>query len=364
MARFIAFYLPQYHPIPENDKWWGPGFTEWVNVARARPLFHGHVQPHIPADLGFYDLRLPETREAQAILARNAGIEGFCYYHYWFGPNRELLERPFNEVLASGKPDFPFCLCWANHSWKKKTWDPKAPESGEVLIQQNYGGEVDYRAHFKRLLPAFRDSRYIRVDGKLLFLVFKPLDLPNAIEFIHLWNGFAKEEGLGGFYFVAKDYDSRNKDVLLGAGFDAIYNSDTLNIHHHLPMWRKAILYLERTFLHRPTVFRYADAIHHMIPDDCSEDNVIPTISPNWDHTPRSRHRGMVLSHPEPALFQKVAEQALDVVSGKPRDKQLVFIKAWNEWGEGNYMEPDLEYGHGYLDALRQAIANKGGKAG
>ena len=364
MARFIAFYLPQYHPVPENDKWWGPGFTEWINVVRARPLFPGHEQPHLPADLGFYDLRLPETREAQADLARKAGIEGFCYYHYWFGGGKELLERPFNEVVASGKPNFPFCLCWANHSWRKKTWDPKAPESGEVLIRQNYPGRDDHIAHFRRLAPAFRDSRYMRVDGKLLFFVFKPLDVPDAADFIRLWRDLAAQEGLNGFYFVAKDYDSRSRPQLLSMGFDAIYNSDTLNIHHHLPLWRKAWLYFGRTCLRHPTVFRYSDAIRYMVTEDCREENVIPTISPNWDHTPRSRNRGMVLSRPEPELFQKVAEDALDVVAHKPPEKQLIMIKAWNEWGEGNYMEPDLKRGHGYLDALKRAIANKGGKAG
>ena len=160
-ARIIALYLPQFHPIPENDRWWGPGFTEWTNVAKSKPLFRGHVQPRIPADLGFYDLRLAETREQQAILAREAGIEGFCYYHYWFGGGRQLLERPFNEVVASGKPDFPFCICWANHTWSNKTWNRKsAMQQDTVLMEQTYPGTEDDIAHFKSLLPAFRDSRY------------------------------------------------------------------------------------------------------------------------------------------------------------------------------------------------------------
>ncbi len=161
--RVIAFYLPQYHPIPENDAWWGPGFTEWTNVAAARPLFRGHVQPRIPADLGFYDLRLPETREAQAELAREAGIEGFCYYHYWFGNGKQLLERPFNEVLSSGKPDFPFCLCWANHTWASSTWtNARSRKAGsQILMEQRYPGREDNEMHFRTLLPAFRDPRYI-----------------------------------------------------------------------------------------------------------------------------------------------------------------------------------------------------------
>ena len=159
--RLIAYYLPQYHPIPENDGWWGRGFTEWTNVAKARPLFRGHYQPHIPADLGFYDLRLPEVRQAQAELARQAGIEGFCYWHYWFAGKR-LLERPFNEVLASGKPDFPFCLAWANATWTGIWYD--APD--RILMEQTYPGQDDHKAHFNALLPAFLDERYIRGGWK------------------------------------------------------------------------------------------------------------------------------------------------------------------------------------------------------
>ena len=175
MARFIAFYLPQFHPTKENDEWWGKGFTEWVSVAKARPLYRGHVEPHIPADLGFYDLRIPEIREQQAELAKEAGIEAFCYWHYWFGEGKRLLERPFNEVLTSGKPDFPFCLAWANHSWYKKLWDSQAREKDLLLIEQKYLGIEDYKSHFYAMLPAFKDDRYFRVNGKLFFIVYDPI---------------------------------------------------------------------------------------------------------------------------------------------------------------------------------------------
>ena len=202
-ARIIALYLPQFHPIPENDRWWGPGFTEWTNVAKSKPLFRGHVQPRIPADLGFYDLRLAETREQQAILAREAGIEGFCYYHYWFGGGRQLLERPFNEVVASGKPDFPFCICWANHTWSNKTWNRKsAMQQDTVLMEQTYPGTEDDIAHFKSLLPAFRDSRYMTVDGKLIFVIYDPLKFINIERFIETWRKLAEKNGLPGFHFV------------------------------------------------------------------------------------------------------------------------------------------------------------------
>lgn len=200
-ARVIAYYLPQFHPIPENDKYWGKGFTEWTNVAKAKPLFKGHYQPRIPADLGFYDLRLPEVREQQAQMAREAGIEGFCYWHYWFGNGKRLLQRPFNEVLQSGKPDFPFCLAWANHSWKTSTWENGGKD--RMIVEQRYLGEEDYTMHFQEVLPAFRDKRYITIEGKPLFAIFDPYNFRDVSNFIKTWQRLAKENGLKGIYFIA-----------------------------------------------------------------------------------------------------------------------------------------------------------------
>ncbi|MDA8086785.1 MAG: glycoside hydrolase family 99-like domain-containing protein, partial [Nitrospiraceae bacterium] len=192
--KLIAFYLPQYHPIPENDSAWGKGFTEWTNVAKAKPLFPGHYQPHLPADLGFYDLRLAETREAQADLARQYGIYGFCYYHYWF-KGRTPLGRPLQEVLASGRPDFPFCLCWANERWTR-AWDGGM---NDVLIDQNYSREDDID-HIRWLCNIFRDSRYIKVKGKPLLLVYKSADLPDPGGTAALWRKEAERLGLPGLY--------------------------------------------------------------------------------------------------------------------------------------------------------------------
>src|SRR5260370_41455353 len=171
-ARLLAFYLRQFHPIRENDEWWGRGFTEWTNTAKAKPLFRGHYQPHVPADLGFYDLRVPETRQAQADMAAAYGIEGFCYYHYWFAGKR-ILERPFNEVLKSGQPKLPFCLCWANHTWTG-IW---LGEPNRILIEQTYPGEHDHRAHFDALLPAFTDPRYVTMHDKPIFVIFRPTEI-------------------------------------------------------------------------------------------------------------------------------------------------------------------------------------------
>lgn len=197
--RVIALYLPQFHPIPENDKWWGKGFTEWMNVGKARPLFRGHYQPRVPADLGYYDLRLSEAREAQAEMAKSYGIEGFCYWHYWFGNGKRLLERPFQEVLSSGKPDFPFCLAWANESWKGFF---HGVNGREVLIEQEYPSEQDRIDHFYSVLPAFKDARYMQVDSKPLFMIYNPFSLPDARGFISLWQKLAKENGLTGIHFV------------------------------------------------------------------------------------------------------------------------------------------------------------------
>src|SRR6266581_5637616 len=213
--RVIAFYLPQYHPIPENDAWWGRGFTEWTNVTKARALFRGHYQPHLPADLGFYDLRLAETREAQAELAREHGIHGFCYYHYWFN-GRRLLERPFDNVLASGKPDFPFCLCWANESWTK-AWDG----CGDYLIEQQYS-ELDDRRHMRWLVKAFDDKRYIRIDGKPLFLVYRASDLPDSLKTTTIWREEAKKSGVGEIFLAAveSNFPEERRDPTK-LGFDA-----------------------------------------------------------------------------------------------------------------------------------------------
>ena len=356
MARFIAFYLPQFHPTPENDEWWGKGFTEWVNVAKARPLFRGHKQPHIPADLGFYDLRIPEVREQQAQLAKEYGVEGFCYWHYWFGNGKRLLDMPFREVVNSGKPDFPFCLAWANHSWYKKLWDPKAPAKDKLLIEQTYPGVEDYVYHFNTLLPAFKDSRYIRVNGKLLFVIYAPVHFEDLPTFISTWRRLAKENGLNDFYFVGTDYDSRNKETILEKGCDAIYNSDAFNIHHHMNIIRKVWLQFKRDYLKKPTTFKYKDAIKYMVMDDCKNPNVHPCIIPNWDHSPRSGAKATILTGSTPELFGDLIQHTMDVIKDKPSEEQLIFVKSWNEWAEGNYLEPDLEYGHAYLEVLKKKI--------
>ena len=349
--KIIAFYLPQFHPIKENDEWWGRGFTEWHNVVKSKPLFRGHYQPKLPADLGFYDLRLSETREAQAQLAREAGVYGFCYWHYWFGNGKRLLERPFNEVVASGKPDFPFCLAWANHSWYAKTWDPNKPD--RLLIEQLYPGKEDNEKHFYEVLPAFKDERYIKVDGKPLFAIFKPLQVENVQAFIQQWQELAKKNGLPGIYFVGqgpqKDFES-----IMASGFDAVNHEEVNGIHAHQSKFVRTMKQIERVLLKRPRCYDYAKAMKEMIIPEDSCENILPTICPNFDHTPRSCTRGLVYTNSNPKSFYNHVSQILDIVS--PKQNRIVFLKSWNEWGEGNYMEPDEKYGKGYIEAMRKAL--------
>jgi lipopolysaccharide biosynthesis protein len=214
-VKLITFYLPQYHPVQENNEWWGKGFTEWTNVTKAQPLFSGHYQPQLPADLGFYDLRLPEVRQAQADLAKEYGIHGFCYYHYWFN-GRRILERPFNEVLASGKPDFPFCLCWANENWTR-TWDGLEKK---ILLEQNYSEEDD-RQHIRSLARAFQDERYIRVGNKPLFLVYKASRIPNPLKTTSIWREEAKKMGIEDLFLCKVESAHGEHGDPTKSGFDA-----------------------------------------------------------------------------------------------------------------------------------------------
>jgi hypothetical protein len=354
-ARIIAFYLPQFHPIPENDEWWGKGFTEWTNVGKAKPLFKGHYQPRVPADLGYYDLRVPETREEQAKMARDAGVEGFCYWHYWFGNGRRLLERPFNKVLASGKPDFPFCLAWANCSWEDKLFNKDGTK--KILIEQTYPGEEDYINHFYSLLPAFKDRRYIFVDGKPLFMIYAYQDMPDPPFFIRLWNRLAKENGLKGIHFVAHTYDEHDVESLIRMGFDGV------NIVRLFHFFKEDFSFLERSYMKimriifgRGRIVPYKRASQFFIGKEDVLEYCYPTIIPNWDHSPRSGRSGHILVDATPKLFLAHVRKALSIVEKKEPQHKILFLKSWNEWAEGNYMEPDLKYGKGYLNALNKAL--------
>ncbi len=361
-ARVIAFYLPQYYPIPENDEVWGKGFTEWTNVAKAKPLFRGHYQPRIPADLGFYDLRVPEIREQQAQMALDAGVEGFVYWHYWFGNGKRLLERPFEEVLATGKPDFPFCLAWANHSWTTKTWTTMGHiQSDKMIVEQLYPGEQDYTNHFYNVLPAFRDKRYITVDGKPLFLLYAPIALPDASQFIGLWNKLAVENGLKGVHFVGLASGTLDHfQPILDAGYDAIAPSYLWYAEAKLAgNLKKKILRTIREKWDMVSLdkYDYKNIIKHLTTDWDLLENVYPSIIPQWDRSPRSGRRAVIYHGSTPELFRKHMENILEKVDGKTDEHKIIFLRSWNEWGEGNYVEPDLKYGTAYLDAVKEVFS-------
>jgi len=351
-TRIIAFHLPQFHPTPENDAWWGKGFTEWTNVMRAKPLFPGHYQPHVPADLGFYDLRLPEARHAQAELAREYGIEGFCYYHYWFGNGRRMLERPVNEILASGEPDFPFCLCWANHSWNT-VWQG----TNETLVEQTYPGMDDHAAHFDWLLKAFTDPRYLTVDGKPIFVIYKPDDIPEVEKVMDFWREQALRAGLPGLWLVGVSHynpgwDPRKRG-LDASTMQALPKMDGRISWRRHP-WIKLLLTLKGQ--RGPTIWGYEEVLHILLRRNRVDWPDYPLVLPNWDNTPRCGRRGLVLHNSRPELFRHHLREALSRVEDRPDDQRIIFLKAWNEWAEGNHVEPDQKWGVGYLEVIQQEL--------
>lgn len=378
-ARVLALYLPQFHPVKENDEVWGKGFTEWINVAKARPVFKGQYQPQLPSELGFYDLRLEETRIAQAELAKEYGIEGFCYWHYWFGNGKQVLDMPIKEVLKTKKPDFPFCLAWANHSWGTSTWNnAKKVKKDKIFLKQEYLGKDDYIQHFYAVLPFFKDERYVTVDGKPLFAIFDPTAIPDneITTFIELWNKLAKENGLKGIHFVGRicsvmyltDKDVKERinggyvnyyEKYLKLGFDAIWSNN---------MRRAEILtkgfynmYIKRAILHALNIsildkYSYEKIIKNLFTEEDKKENIYPMIIPRWDKTPRQGKKAAIYYGSTPELFQKHVNDVVDIVKNKDEQHKIVFLQAWNEWGEGNYMEPDIRYGREYLEALLKAL--------
>lgn len=366
-ARIIAIYLPQYHPIPENDEVWGKGFTEWVNVAQARPLFKGHYQPRIPADLGFYDLRLPEVREAQAELAKNAGIEGFMYWQYYFGNGKKLLERPFEEVLASGKPDFPFCLGWANHSWQTKTWkrDASLKEGKTMIMEQRYDGEQQYIDHFIYNLPAFKDKRYMTVDGKPIFVIWNPKEQSEQIAlFIKVWRKLAKENDLPGIHFIARQSVGVSKEFLLSLGFDAIYQTReeiAINGAEKWTLTHRVRNFFQKTigvtfFLNKAD---FGKRYKLLVTDEVSQVDVYPQLCSGYDRSPRAGRKAQMFYNFTPDTWRKHIKHVLSFVSNKDYEHNIIMLKSWNEWGESNYMEPDRKFGSALLDVLKEEILKK-----
>lgn len=360
--KIIAFYLPQFHPIEENNEWWGAGFTEWHNVAKARPLFRNHRQPNLPGELGFYDLRLGSTRADQAALAKQYGVHGFCYWHYWFGGKR-LLETPVEEVLALKEPNFPFCLGWANESWTG-VWHGSPRK---ILMEQTYPKD-DPEKHYGLLRRFFADPRYIKHEGKPLLYVYKPRHLPVDARYLETLRGLARADGHPGLYVVGTwspnpggRFESASEAGLDAALITNITGRDSLS-HSH---WVRAVIGKSVGKLGGatgPKRISYSTAIEPMLPD-LSRFNfpAYNCVISNWDNTPRSGRRGLVLTGSSPELFRSALDLAFSNLVSRPPGNgtaDYVFLKSWNEWAEGNYVEPDQVNGRRFLESIAAAIAD------
>lgn len=357
-ARAIAFYLPQFHPIPENDEWWGKGFTEWTNVAKAKPLFPGHYQPHLPADLGFYDLRVPEVREAQAALAREYGIHGFCYYHYWFNGKR-VLERPVNEILASGKPDFPFCLCWANENWTRR-WNG---QDQDVLLKQVYSPEDDVQ-HIRSLIPVFKDPRYIKVKGKPFFLIYRIKQLPDPEATIRRWREEVAKAGFPGIYLAnvenfyeeqgAAESLSLDAAVEFAPQWECLGSATGRDTRRMPPFFRKKKVGLPFWVNH---VSEYSALVAGMLAKAKTSYLQYRCVTPMWDNTARRKDNAVLLINSTPDIYENWLRETIKNFVPPSSEENFVFINAWNEWAEGNHLEPCQKWGRAYLEATRSALS-------
>jgi lipopolysaccharide biosynthesis protein len=340
--RLVAFYLTQFHPTPENDLWWGKGFTEWTNVTKAVPLFEGHRQPHLPTDFGFYDLRVRETRHDQIKVAKQHGIDGFCYHYYWFSGKR-VLNLPLDDMLADVQSDMPFCLCWANENWTRR-WDGA---DHEVLIAQKYLPDDDLN-FIKSLVPFFEDKRYIRIDGKPFFLVYRPQHLPNAHKTVLTWRDHCRSIGLGEIYIYAAL--TLGNEEYVKFGFDGgvefpPHNMRSTNVNEQINF--------HDTF--QGNVMQYAEIAQSYLNRNYSASRIFKTVFPSWDNTARTKERAVVVLNGTPENYEYWLTSTIDLVKKSNRNDELVFINAWNEWAEGCHLEPDRWFGHGFLQATQNA---------
>lgn len=376
--RAIAIYLPQFHPIPENDHWWGKGFTEWSNVVKAKPLFKDHYQPHLPADLGFYDLRVPETREAQANLAREYGIYGFCYYHYWFNGKR-ILERPFQEVFESGKPDFPFMLCWANENWTR-SWDGG---NNEILLEQKHAAADDL-LHIQALIPYFKDKRYIRVENKPVIAIYRSTLMPDVASTIRIWRAEAAKHGIELYICRFESFGTGGHKYLNG-GFDASIDFQPLSkgMQNYVTdlIQRKTSGFISRIadvvvgrvirYVSRPLhekykkskkkkllgrYYDYTDFINYQITSSRLDYKQFPCVFPMWDNTARRKKTAGIFHNSTPAEYKRWLIHILKNYKPYSKEENFIFINAWNEWAEGCHLEPCQRWGLQYLEATRDAL--------
>ncbi len=344
LVKLIAFYLPQFHPIPENDVWWGRGFTEWANVSKAVPQFIGHYQPRLPGELGFYDLRIPDIQKRQIELARKYGIHGFAFYYYWFNGKR-LLEKPLDLFLKSNE-NFPFCICWANENWTRR-WDG---QEDDILIAQQHSLESD-RRFIEDVSSVLKDKRYIRINGRPLLIVYRANILPNVLQTVDLWREYCQKHDIGDPYLVAAQtfwFEDPHK-----VGFDAAlefppHNVAITDIRHKVKISNPN---------YKGNIIDYKEIIEKTSSLTRPEYQLFRTVFPSWDNEARKPGRGYTFAFSTPALYKEWLFQAARyTLQEQDPEKRLLFINAWNEWGEGAYLEPDRKYGYAYLQATTDTL--------
>jgi hypothetical protein len=347
-VKLIAYYLPQFHPILENDEWWGTGFTEWVNVTQAVPYFKDHYQPHIPSEFGYYDLRLSEVRSAQAKLAREYGIYGFCYYYYWFS-GRRLLERPLQEVFESGQPDFPFCICWANENWSRR-WDGSEQD---ILVVQTHNQKTD-EAFIQDVIQLFKDPRYIKINDAPLLIVYRVSLMPNPKQTAQIWREICADNGIAQIHLCMAESFNLTEPRQYG------FNSAVQFPPHGMVADLENNQIEDLVEGYTGNIYDIRKVIQYELGREAPTYKRFPGVMTAWDNTARKKQAGNVFINSNPENYELWLRAAIDQAKQRlPVGEQLVFINAWNEWAEGAHLEPDKKYGRGYLEATRRALTGQ-----
>lgn len=350
MVKLLAFHLPQYHAFKENDEWWGKGFTDWNNVKKAQPLYEGHYQPRVPID-GYYNMLDKETHIRQAQLAKEYGIYGFCYYHYWFG-GKILMEKPMEMVLNEKDIDFPYCICWANEPWTR-SWDGK---NREIIMPQIYGEQKDWQVHLEYLLPFFKDERYIKIDNKPLFVIYRTNEIKCCDEMIDYWNQECIKNGFNGIYICEernafqKEASCKNSNAILNfePGYTRSLQRNAITKTYNFIKRKLGSKYIKESYSRM--VMKISS---RPIPVSMEKKEFIGAFS-GWDNTPRRKTGGIISIGTNPHKFEKLLQTQIE--KSNKNSSEFLFINAWNEWAEGAYLEPDNKFGYGYLQAVKNAV--------
>lgn len=364
-CKVVAYYLPQYHSIPENDMWWGKGFTEWTNVKKAIPFYDGQIQPRIPLDNNYYNLLDKDTVKWQTDLSQKYGLYGFCYFHYYFGDGKHLLEKPAENLLRWKDVNQRFCFFWANSSWAR-TWNANehnettwAPDDGsasgkKVLVEQKYNGEKDWKDHIDYLIPYFQDDRYIKIDNRPFFAIYMADEVPNLDEMVSFWNKELRKNGIDGVYIASVNKSipkCKNIDAILQYGYGTYSKTPRYYANR---IFSKILSTVNYKYTEK--VWDY-EAVWKMITEKKPDANIhtIPGGTVQYDETPRRGDSALVFKNSSPEIFEKYMKIQLKRAK-EVYHSDYLFLDAWNEWGEGNYLEPDLTWGYQYLDALQKSM--------